>query len=280
MIDNVTFQTFSHAGITIEGYSRAMVQTVWRVPSWNMGFDLGAIPWSFLETSNWFVSHPHLDHLAALPVLASRRTILEFPTPTIVYLGEECVDDAADLLKIWERLDCGPFNCTLKGIAAGDEVAIGRDLVVKAYTMQHRIPALGFIVSEVKQKLKTEFQGLSTDEVRDLKKKGIEVTHPVRTPLLAYTGDTRPEGLDANPEFYAARILIAEMSFVRMNHPRERIHSYGHMHVADFVDRADRFQNECIIASHVSSRYEMDEARQAVAEHLPAGLRERVHVWG
>ena len=40
------------------------------------------------------------------------------------------------------------------------------------------------------------------------------------------------------------------MSFVRPNHRREKIHKFGHMHLDDFVERADRFKNEVIIAAH------------------------------
>ncbi len=56
----------AHKNITIEGYSRAAVQTYWRIPEFRIGFDLGAQPWSFMGTPTWFVSHTHLDHVVAL----------------------------------------------------------------------------------------------------------------------------------------------------------------------------------------------------------------------
>jgi ribonuclease Z len=59
--------TLVHKDLSIEGYSRAAVQTYWRVPELKVGFDLGAQPWAFMATRNWFVSHGHLDHVAALP---------------------------------------------------------------------------------------------------------------------------------------------------------------------------------------------------------------------
>ena len=37
-------------------------------------------------------------------------------------------------------------------------------------------------------------------------------------PLLGFTGDTSPEGLDANPDLYEAKVLITEMSFVAPGH--------------------------------------------------------------
>ena len=67
-VDNAPVRTLTHKGLTIEGYSRAAVQTYWRVPEMKLGFDLGGQPWSFMATPNWFVSHAHLDHIAALPV--------------------------------------------------------------------------------------------------------------------------------------------------------------------------------------------------------------------
>ena len=68
-VDNAPVRTLQHKGLTIEGYSRAAVQTYWRVPELKLGFDLGGQPWSFMSTPNWFVSHVHLDHVAALPGL-------------------------------------------------------------------------------------------------------------------------------------------------------------------------------------------------------------------
>ncbi|MCS5617953.1 MAG: metal-dependent hydrolase, partial [Pirellulales bacterium] len=68
MIDNAPFRTLTHKGLTVEGYSRAAVQSVWRIPELKLGFDLGAQPWGFMATNTWFVSHTHLDHIAALPV--------------------------------------------------------------------------------------------------------------------------------------------------------------------------------------------------------------------
>ena len=42
-------------------------------------------------------------------------------------------------------------------------------------------------------------------------------------------------------------MLITEMSFIRPSHRREKIHKFGHMHLDDFIERADRFHNELII---------------------------------
>ena len=60
MVNNLPVKTLVHKELTIEGYSRAAVQTYWRVPELKIGFDLGGQPWSFMGTPTWFVSHTHL----------------------------------------------------------------------------------------------------------------------------------------------------------------------------------------------------------------------------
>ena len=59
----------------------------------------------------------------------------------------------------------------------------------------------------------------------------------------------------------------------------ERIHEFGHMHILDFVERAERFNNEQIIACHISSRYTVDEAEEYLQATLPYNLRKKVHLW-
>ena len=38
MIENAPVRSLSHKGLTIEGYSRAAVQSYWRVPELKLGF--------------------------------------------------------------------------------------------------------------------------------------------------------------------------------------------------------------------------------------------------
>jgi ribonuclease Z len=96
---------------------------------------------------------------------------------------------------------------------------------------------------------------------------------------VAYTGDTSPEGLDGYPPVFQAKVLITELSFVRPSHRREKIHKYGHMHLDDFVERADRFENELIVCGHLSTRYNGPEVRRIVEAKLPPRLRDRVRLW-
>ena len=109
MINNLPIKTCQHNGMTIEGYSRAAVQTYWRFPELKIGFDLGAQPWDFMGTATWFVSHTHLDHIAALPVYVARRRMMKMDPPTI-YLPETAVEPVKRLLHAFSRLDRGRLD--------------------------------------------------------------------------------------------------------------------------------------------------------------------------
>jgi ribonuclease Z len=278
MVENAPILSCRHGGLTIEGYSRAAVQSYWRIPELKIGFDLGAQPWDFMGTPTWFLSHTHLDHIAALPVYVARRRMMRMGPPTL-YVPAAAVEDIRRLLLLFQRLDRGRMVCTLNGVNPGDEAELSRDHVVSAFGTTHTIPSLGYVVWERRFKLKEEYHGLPGEKIRDLRLGGVAVTREVRTPLLAYTGDTSPAGLDACPDVFRAKILITELSFVRPNHRREKIHKFGHMHLDDFVERADRFENELIICAHLSTRYHPQEVRRAVEARLPPRLRERVRLW-
>jgi ribonuclease Z len=278
MVDNAPVLSCQHAGLTIEGYSRAAVQSYWRVPELKVGFDLGAQPWDFMGTPTWLLTHTHLDHIAALPVYVARRRMMKMEPPTI-YLPAPALEDVRRLLLVMQRLDRGRQVCDLQGVEPGGEIQLSRDHVVTVFATTHTIPSVGYVVWDRRMKLKEEYHGLPGEKIRDLRLSGVAVTREVRSPLLAYTGDTSPAGLDAYPPVYEAKVLITELSFVRPNHRREKIHKFGHMHLDDFVERAGRFRNELIICAHLSTRYHPQEVRRLVEAKLPPGLMERVRLW-
>jgi ribonuclease Z len=119
MVQNLPVKKLIHKGLTIEGYSRAAVQSYWRISELGLGFDLGAQPWDFMGTSVWFVSHTHLDHLAALPVYIARRRMMKMDPPTI-YLPEHATDLVQHLLRAFSRLDRD--DCRVLLVTPRDEV--------------------------------------------------------------------------------------------------------------------------------------------------------------
>ncbi|MCA9269057.1 MAG: metal-dependent hydrolase [Planctomycetales bacterium] len=278
MIRNAPYKQLVHNGLTIEGYSRAAVQTYWRVPEMKLGFDLGGQPWDFMGTPTWFVTHTHLDHIAALPVYIARRRMMKMDPPTI-YVPAHAIESIQRLLHAFSRLDRGRLPCDLQPIAAGDEIDVSRELVVSAHAVRHTVPALGYIVWERRRKLKEEFQDLTGEQIRDIRLAGTEVSHEIRLPRVAYLGDSAIEGLDAHPDMYEAEILMMEMTFVAPDHSQDEIDKQGHVHLDDIVARADRFHNQIVIAAHFSTRYHGKQVHQMVRQKLPDMLGDRLHLW-
>ncbi|MEL7499146.1 MAG: metal-dependent hydrolase [Planctomycetota bacterium] len=278
MLNNAPVIEHQHDGLTIEGYSRAAVQSYWRIPELKLGFDLGAHPWDFMGTPTWFISHCHLDHIAALPLYVSRRRLMKMPPP-VIYVPAFAVKMIRNMLESFVKLDRGPMPCELIGVEAGDEIELSRELVVNVLKTKHTVPSIGFVVSDRRKKLKEEYLELNGEQIRDLRDAGTEVTYEKRVPLVGYTGDTSPKGLDDNPIFYQSKILITELTFIDPEHRKELIHKNGHMHVDDFVAREDKFQNELIIAGHCSTRYNRRHAEKIIAKRLPGLLDGRLKIW-
>jgi len=278
MINNLPVKTVTHKDLSVEGYSRAAVQTYWRIPELKLGFDLGAQPWSFMGTATWFVSHAHMDHLVALPVYVGRRRMMRMEPPTI-YLPETTVEPVRRILRLYSRMDRGRLPCELVPTAPGDEIELSREHVVTVSATTHTVPSLGFVVWQRRRKLKPEFHGLEGEKIRDLRLSGVEVTDEIRLPRVAYLGDSSPPGLDACQAMFEAEVLIMELTFVAPSHRKDKIHKFGHMHLDDLLERRERFHNELIIAAHLSTRYHPRQVRYHVEKAVPDMLGGRLHLW-
>ncbi|MCA9129986.1 MAG: metal-dependent hydrolase [Planctomycetales bacterium] len=278
MLDNAPFLSHTQGSLTIEGYSRAAVQSYWRIRELKIGFDLGGQPWDFMGTATWAVTHSHLDHIAALPVYIARRRMMKMEPPTI-YLPADSLPAVQAMLRAVSRLDRGRLPCELVPVEPGQEIELSRELVMTVHRTTHSVPSVGYLVWERRNKLKPEYLSLSGPEIRDLRLAGTEISVQTRTPLVACTGDTSPPGLDNNPDFYQAQVLISEMTFIAAKHRKEKIHKHGHMHLDDWAERRDRFQNELVIAGHFSVRYTASQVQRIVAKKLPDLLNGKLKLW-
>ena len=272
------YRQMSFGGMTIEGFSRAAMQTYWRIPELKLGFDLGGQPWAFMGTPQWFVSHTHMDHLLALPAYVARRRMMKMEPPQI-YLPFHAVHRVQQLLDVFTRLDHGRLPCELIGVRPGDEYELSREHVVSVHRTDHSIPSVGYVVWERRKRLKPEYQSLNEMEIRRLAISGRQVSMEHRFPRVAYLGDSTPLGLDENPDMYEADILILEVSFIARRHRSEKIYRRGHIHLDDFIDRRKQFRNRLIIASHFSTRCTDREIAKTVQRRIPDMMEGRLVLW-
>lgn len=100
----------------------------------------------------------------------------------------------------------------------------------------------------------------------------------LQTPEVAFTGDTTAEFLDratGNEDFFKARLLIIEMSFIDDTVTPLMARGKGHMHIADFLAHAHKFKNEEILLIHFSPRYKRQDILEQLDMCLPPSLHSK-----
>jgi ribonuclease Z len=261
------------AGIMMEGVSIAGHESFYKVPGFRVLLEFGRAPDDTVGYATVCLTHGHLDHAAGLAHHASRRTLQGLP-PARIFAPEEAVPDLEAWLAISHRLEEVEYGVHVTPAVPGRTVALRKDLELKFLPGRHRVPTAGYLFSEIRRKLKDEFLDLPGERIAALRAAGAEVTRRLETPLLAYPGDCGPAIFEAVPELFGARVLLIECSFL-LPEDRDRARIYQHLHLEDFLERADLFRNEAIVLTHFSQRYRPAEIREALRS-LPDSLARRV----
>ena len=280
MVNNLPVKTLIHKELTIEGYSRAAVQTYWRIPELKLGFDLGGQPWSFMGTPTWFVSHAHMDHLVALPVYVARRRMMKMEPPTIYLPEDDRSKPIERILRLFSRLDRGRLPCKLRADAAGR-----RDRAV-ARAGGHRLghPAHGALAGIRRLGAAAEAQarvprpGRPPDSRSAARRHRSHQRDP-RIPAAGLPGRQLAGRARRLPGDVPGRGADHGIDVRRPAHRKDKIHKFGHMHLDDVLERRERFQNELVIASHFSTRYHAQADPRARRRRLPDMLDGRLHLW-
>src|SRR5260370_33754019 len=109
-----------------------------------------------------------------------RRRLMKME-PHTIYLNEYAVDDVRRLLLIMQRLDRGRQTCNLIGGKPGQESELSRDHVISVFETTHTIPSVGYLVWDLRNKLKEEYDGLTRRQIADLRTSVRDGQHVFRT---------------------------------------------------------------------------------------------------
>ncbi|HYK02725.1 MAG TPA: MBL fold metallo-hydrolase [Thermoanaerobaculia bacterium] len=271
------FFTLQTEHFLIEGRSRAGHETFFRVRDLNIALDIGRCPDLVVSMPHVFISHAHLDHAAGIPFYAGQRHLQQLEGGTI-YVPAEAAADVEALLEVQRRLTGASFDeVGIVGVAAGEELRIGRSLFVRGHAAPHRVAARGYEFIERRHHLRGEYIGSDGETIARLRREGEEVEEEYRCPILFYTGDTDRGLLESCDALYKAEVLMIECSFVADGH-QDRAAKYRHIHVDDIADFAERFENQLIVLTHFSRRYSRDEIRNTVRRRLPVSLHDRIRL--
>jgi len=262
------------AGLPVRGVSVAGRETWFHLPTLHLAFDFGRAPTALVSVPDVFLSHAHLDHGAGLAYWCSQRRLLRLRGGT-VRTHPAAVPAWTKLLALHEALEAVRYDARVEAMESGARVSLRRDLEVEAFETDHRVPTLGFVASEIRNRLRADLIGHPPGEIRDAAARGEAVAGKVAIPLVAYSGDTGAGVFARAPRsFFTAKVLLLECSFVDET-DHERSEEWRHLHLDEIAERADLFENEVVVLTHLTLRTSPGDIRKAIARRLPASLAKR-----
>lgn len=263
------------AGIDIEAISVGGLETCIEVPGWGLCFDIGRCPSTAVRRERVLVTHAHMDHAGGLAYHAATRDLMGMKPPTYWVPRENHADFLA-LFDVWRRLDRSDLPCNIVPVGPGERVALDASCSFLPFRSPHRVHCQGYALIRRRPRLRADLVGQPQAEIRRRRLAGEAVSEDADVVELAFTGDTLIEVVEREPMVRTAKVLVMEVTFLDERVPVEACRGKGHVHLDEVIARADLFENEHILFTHLSQRYSAADAARILDRRLPASLRARV----
>ncbi|KAJ8616900.1 hypothetical protein MRB53_013086 [Persea americana] len=254
-------------GYVIEGFSVGGHETCVVIPALNSVFDIGRCPSRAVHQDFLFITHAHLDHIGGLPMYVATRGLYNLKPPTVFV--PPCIKaDVEKLFDVHRAMSRVELNLDLVALDVGETYEIRNDLVVRPFKTHHVIPCQGYVIYSVRKKLKKKYLHLKGPQIKKLKLSGVEITDVILSPEVAFTGDTMSDFIldPRNADALRAKVLITEATFLDEEMGIEHARQHGHMHLFEILENAQWIRNESIMLTHFSSRYKIEDIREAVSK--------------
>ncbi|KAK9284411.1 hypothetical protein L1049_023583 [Liquidambar formosana] len=258
----VDLEGYSIEGISIGGHETCVI-----IPELKSAFDIGRCPSRAVHQNFLFITHAHLDHIGGLPMYVATRALYNLKPPT-VFVPPCIKEDVEKLFDIHRAMSQVELNLDLVALDVGETYEMRNNLVVRPFKTHHVIPSQGYVIYSVRNKLKKQYTHLKGKQIEKLKKSGVEITDIILSPEVAFTGDTRSDFMldPRNADALRAKILITEATFLDEGLSIEHARQHGHTHLSEIIQHAQWIRNKAILLTHFSSRYNIEEIRQAVSK--------------
>jgi len=226
-----------------------------------------------------FITHLHGDHIYGLPGFLSSRSFQGGDTPVQIFGPEGLKDFIQTSLKVGETKLNYPleFIDTREGVIYEDS-----HFIVEAKLLQHGVDSYGYIVQQkdlpgslLPEKLRAEgiqpgpiFQQIKeNDEVILDNGKKIISSHfkgpKKKGKKVAILGDTKMD-YSVISKLMGANVLVHEATFSEEN--QDLASAYYHSTTRDAATIAKEANVKKLILTHISSRYQPDDAENLLAE--------------
>ncbi|WP_238015763.1 MBL fold metallo-hydrolase [Dactylosporangium sp. AC04546] len=215
--------TMPGSGLTLVGYSRSNDKTYFHVPELKLGLDAGLVESRQAETL--LLTHTHQDHVRDLDYVATRPDGVDIyvPEPAVPYVREYFrVNTEINQLAPYDPALASPAR--LHGVRDGDEFRFGKrgTHLAQVVECQHKVPCVGYRVSEVRRGLTQEYRRLRDTLpqaefgtlVAARRAAGEPVDEEVRRPLFAYLGDTHADALTRYDWLGDWPVVITECTYL------------------------------------------------------------------
>jgi ribonuclease Z len=266
-------QLYKYKGMYVTGYSRSAHRTGIEIKGLDILLDAGLdIQKAY---TNIFISHQHLDHVIYLPQYTLNLNLNSDSDDHINIISTENILSnikpyLISSIRMTKNIQSKTTDETILKIMKTQFIPLSYNNFynfnngkekwsVELIKCTHSVESVGFGFSVEKNKLKQEYANLSNNEIKKIKKDGVNITNIINEKIFLFLGDTNKNIL-LNKSIYEYPSIIIECTYIYDNEI-ELAKKNKHIHWNDIKSIIIENNQIQFILIHFSMKYLTDEIK-------------------